>query len=65
MANKKLEQASTALSLTAEVLPSPTVLGLPTPYVELTWQQLLLLLRTLIHALLQKVSPLFIKYVYN
>eukprot|EP00983_Pelagomonas_calceolata_P069744 1150484-Pelagomonas_calceolata.AAC.3 len=43
-------------------LSSPTVPELPTPYVELNLQQLLLLSRTLIHTLLQIVSPLFIKY---
>eukprot|EP00983_Pelagomonas_calceolata_P065342 1148549-Pelagomonas_calceolata.AAC.2 len=35
MAYKKLEKASTALTLTAELVSSPTVLELPTPYVEL------------------------------
>eukprot|EP00983_Pelagomonas_calceolata_P077719 1153974-Pelagomonas_calceolata.AAC.2 len=62
MAYKKLEQATTALKLTAKVLSSPMVLELPTPYVELNWQQLLLPSRTLFHTLLQAASPLFIKY---
>eukprot|EP00983_Pelagomonas_calceolata_P027011 848692-Pelagomonas_calceolata.AAC.1 len=62
MAYKKLEQASTALPPTAEVLSSPTVLELPTPYVELNQQQLLLPSHTLIYTLLQTVSPLSIKY---